>query len=119
MGALLRRTAELNPDRVALVATDSRWTYAQQDAFEFDFPWRCPGVLGTFAASGTVVLALASVTDDHLMFIEQERITFTSLVASLAQLCRMLPELGIGRLQTARLVSDRLLTSDGRTGQSR
>lgn len=49
---------------------------------EFNFPWGCPGVLGTFAAGGTVVLALASATDDHLALIERERVTFTSLVPS-------------------------------------
>jgi 2,3-dihydroxybenzoate-AMP ligase len=53
---------------------------------EFNFPWGCPGVLGTFAVGGTVVLALASATDEHFALIEQERVTFTSLVPSVVQL---------------------------------
>lgn len=52
----------------------------------FNFPWGCPGVLGTFAVGGRVVLALESATDDHFALIERERVTFTSLVPSVVQL---------------------------------
>lgn len=50
---------------------------------EFNFPWGCPGVLGALAVGGTVVLALPSATDELFTLIEQERVTFTSLVPSL------------------------------------
>ncbi|MBV8993100.1 MAG: AMP-binding protein [Pseudonocardiales bacterium] len=53
---------------------------------EFNFPWGCPGVLGTFAVGGTVVLALATATDDHFALIEHERVTLTSLVPSMVSL---------------------------------
>lgn len=62
----------LTPDSVYLVVLP----------IEFNFPWGCPGVLGTFTTGGTVVLASASATDDHFALIEQERVTFTSLVPS-------------------------------------
>jgi 2,3-dihydroxybenzoate-AMP ligase len=52
----------------------------------FNFPWGCPGVLGTFAVGGKVVLALESATDNHFALIERERVTFTSLVPSVVQL---------------------------------
>ena len=65
---------QLTPDSVYLVVLP----------IEFNFPWGCPGVLGTFTAGGTVVLASASATDDHLALIEQQRVTFTSLVPSVA-----------------------------------
>jgi 2,3-dihydroxybenzoate-AMP ligase len=53
---------------------------------EFNFPWGCPGVLGTFTVGGTVVLALESATDDHFALIEQEEVTITSLVPSMVHL---------------------------------
>jgi 2,3-dihydroxybenzoate-AMP ligase len=70
------QVAGLTQDSVYLVALP----------IEFNFPWGCPGVLGTFAVGGTVVLALASATDDHFALIEHERVTVTSLVPSVVHL---------------------------------
>lgn len=53
---------------------------------EFNFPWGCPGVLGTLAVAGTIVLALESATDDHFALIEREQVTITSLVPSVVHL---------------------------------
>jgi mycobactin salicyl-AMP ligase len=51
-----------------------------------NLPWACPGVLGTLAAGGTVVLAPAPSPDVALALIERERVTFTAVVPPLARL---------------------------------
>ncbi|MFF0018036.1 (2,3-dihydroxybenzoyl)adenylate synthase [Streptomyces sp. NPDC005374] len=53
---------------------------------EFNFAWGCPGVLGTLNAGGTVVLVDGPDPDECFELIHAERVTFTSLVPSLAQL---------------------------------
>ncbi len=53
---------------------------------EFNFTWGCPGVIGTLRSGGTVVLAEEPVAADCFEAIERERVTFTSLVPTLAQL---------------------------------
>lgn len=53
---------------------------------EFNFAWGCPGVLGTLDVGGTVVLADGPDPDECFELVEAERVTFTSLVPSLAQL---------------------------------
>ncbi|MFI5782798.1 (2,3-dihydroxybenzoyl)adenylate synthase [Nocardia sp. NPDC051570] len=53
---------------------------------EFNFTWGCPGVIGTLASGGTVVLADDPSPDDCFALIETERVTVTSVVPSVAQL---------------------------------
>ncbi|WP_446045691.1 (2,3-dihydroxybenzoyl)adenylate synthase [Streptomyces olivaceus] len=53
---------------------------------EFNFPWGCPGVLGTLDVGGTVVLAGEAVAEDCFALVEREGVTFTSLVPTLARL---------------------------------
>lgn len=53
---------------------------------EFNFPWGCPGVLGTLYAGGKVILALESAIDDYFELIEREHVTFTSLVPTTVHL---------------------------------
>ncbi|WP_171168495.1 (2,3-dihydroxybenzoyl)adenylate synthase [Streptomyces sp. I05A-00742] len=53
---------------------------------EFNFAWGCPGVLGTFQAGGTAVLAEDPTAEDCFALVAAERVTFTSLVPSVAQL---------------------------------
>ena len=53
---------------------------------EFNFTWGCPGVIGTLASGGTVVLATDPTADDCFAAIARERVTVTSLVPSVAQL---------------------------------
>ncbi|MBZ4323660.1 (2,3-dihydroxybenzoyl)adenylate synthase [Streptomyces huiliensis] len=53
---------------------------------EFNFTWGCPGVLGTLQAGGTAVLAEDPTADDCFALIAAERVTFTSLVPSVAQM---------------------------------
>ncbi|MGH3779462.1 MAG: (2,3-dihydroxybenzoyl)adenylate synthase [Pseudonocardiaceae bacterium] len=66
----------LTPDSVYLVVLP----------IEFNFPWGCPGVLGTFAVGGKVVLALESASDDYFALVERERVTFTSVVPTISHL---------------------------------
>jgi 2,3-dihydroxybenzoate-AMP ligase len=53
---------------------------------EFNFIWGCPGVVGTLASGGTVVLADDPTADDCFATIARERVTVTSVVPSIAQL---------------------------------
>ncbi len=53
---------------------------------EFNFAWGCPGALGTLGVGGTVVLADGPDPDECFAAVEAERVTFTSLVPSVAQL---------------------------------
>lgn len=53
---------------------------------EFNFPWGCPGVLGTLSVGGTVVLAEDASADHCFSLIERERVTRTSLVPTIAQM---------------------------------
>jgi len=70
----------------AVCSLTEKDTYLVALPVEFNFPWGCPGVLGTFQAGGTVVLADHPGADECFQLIERERVTFTSLVPSLAQL---------------------------------
>jgi 2,3-dihydroxybenzoate-AMP ligase len=53
---------------------------------EFNFPWGCPGVLGTFHVGGTVVLSEHGDAEHCFELIERENVTFTSVVPTIAQL---------------------------------
>ncbi|MFD7432255.1 (2,3-dihydroxybenzoyl)adenylate synthase [Streptomyces sp. NPDC059818] len=53
---------------------------------EFNFTWGCPGVVGTLAVGGTVVLAQDPTPERCFPLIEQEGVTFTSVVPSVLQL---------------------------------
>jgi 2,3-dihydroxybenzoate-AMP ligase len=74
-----RTTADIN----GVTADD---VYLAVLPVEFNFAWGCPGVLGTLNAGGTVVLADGLDPDECFEIVETERVTFTSLVPSLAQL---------------------------------
>lgn len=51
-----------------------------------NFPFGCPGILGTFHVGGTVVLAKSPAPPDAFPLIESERVTATALVPPLALL---------------------------------
>jgi 2,3-dihydroxybenzoate-AMP ligase len=53
---------------------------------EFNFAWGCPGVLGTLASGGIVVLADDPGAEDCFRAIERQRVTITSVVPTVAQL---------------------------------
>jgi len=48
-----------------------------------NFPLACPGILGTLSVGGRVVLARTTSYDEAFPLIEQEGVTFTSLVPAL------------------------------------
>ncbi|WP_261560044.1 (2,3-dihydroxybenzoyl)adenylate synthase [Frankia tisae] len=51
-----------------------------------NFALACPGILGTFAVGGTVVLAVTPSPDEIFPLIERERVTVTAVVPALARL---------------------------------
>jgi 2,3-dihydroxybenzoate-AMP ligase len=51
----------------------------------FNFAWGCPGVIGTLCSGGTVVLVGDPDAAECFAAIESERVTFLSLVPTLAQ----------------------------------
>lgn len=51
-----------------------------------NLPWACPGVLGTLATGGTVVLAPTPSPDVAFALVDRERVTFTAVVPPLARL---------------------------------
>lgn len=51
-----------------------------------NFPLACPGLLGTLEVGGTVVMAKTPGSDETFDLIQQEKVTFTSLVPPLVQL---------------------------------
>ncbi|MEJ3655425.1 AMP-binding protein [Actinomycetes bacterium KLBMP 9759] len=53
---------------------------------EFNFTWGCPGVIGTLGVGGTVVLADDPGPERCFELVERERVTFTSLVPTVAHL---------------------------------
>lgn len=53
---------------------------------EFNFTWGCPGVIGTLQAGGTVVFSETPTPDRCFAAIEQESVTVTSMVPSVALL---------------------------------
>ncbi len=70
------RVCEIGPQEVYLAALP----------VEFNFTWGCPGVVGTLAVGGTVVIAEDPTPEDCFKLIETEGVTLTSLVPSVAQL---------------------------------
>lgn len=75
--------ARASADVLALSPAD---VYLAVLPLEFNFAWGCPGVIGTLASGGTVVLASDPTAYDCLGLIEKEGVTVTSVVPSIAQL---------------------------------
>ncbi|NRQ34235.1 AMP-binding protein [Nonomuraea sp. NN258] len=71
---------------------------------EFNFTWGCPGVLGTLSTGGRVVLADDPTPDDCFTAIERERVTFTSVVPTVAQLWLEAMEWGPADLSSLRTI---------------
>jgi 2,3-dihydroxybenzoate-AMP ligase len=76
---MTRITAEicaLGPDSVYLTVLP----------IEFNFPWGCPGVIGILGVGGTAVLARTPNPTECFRLIEQERVTITSIVPTIAHM---------------------------------
>lgn len=65
---------------------DENTVYLAALPISHNFPFGCPGMLGTFTVGGTVVLAPSPAPPDAFPLIERERVTVTSLVPPLALL---------------------------------
>ncbi len=52
-----------------------------------NFPWGCPGVIGTLQMGGRVVISSVSSPDEILGLIEEEGVTLTAMVPVLANMC--------------------------------
>nr|AVR52597.1 2,3-dihydroxybenzoate-AMP ligase [Streptomyces sp. FXJ1.235] len=85
---------ELGPDDVYLAVLPA----------EFNFTWGCPGVVGTLRSGGTVVLVDTPIADECFETIERERVTFTSLVPTVAQLWLEAVEWNTADLSSLKLV---------------
>lgn len=65
---------------------DENTVYLAALPIAHNFPFGCPGMLGTFCVGGTVVLAPSPAPPDTFPLIERERVTVTALVPPLALL---------------------------------
>lgn len=52
-----------------------------------NFPLGCPGIIGTFAKGGKVVLCNVTSPDEILPLIEDEKVTITGFVPAIANIC--------------------------------
>ncbi|MBL6466179.1 MAG: AMP-binding protein [Peptostreptococcus stomatis] len=52
-----------------------------------NFPLGCPGIVGTFAKGGKVVLCNVTSPDEILSLIEEENVTITGFVPAIANIC--------------------------------
>ncbi|MEW2138864.1 AMP-binding protein [Streptomyces sp. NPDC005409] len=68
-----------------LLELDASDVYLAVLPAELNFTWGCPGVVGTLASGGTVVLMDAPRADECFAAVERQGVTFTSLVPALAQ----------------------------------
>ncbi|MFF3071763.1 (2,3-dihydroxybenzoyl)adenylate synthase [Kitasatospora sp. NPDC057904] len=70
----------------AVTGMDASTRYLAALPVAHNFPLACPGVLGTLAVGGTVVLSPTPSPEDAFRLIERERVTVTALVPPLALL---------------------------------
>ncbi|WP_433567335.1 (2,3-dihydroxybenzoyl)adenylate synthase [Nocardia sp. CA-151230] len=88
----------------ALCGITSHDTYLAALPIEFNFAWGCPGVLGTLAAGGTVVLSDTPNPMACMPLVEREGVTFTSLVPSVLALWIEVAEWTDANLSSLRLL---------------
>jgi 2,3-dihydroxybenzoate-AMP ligase len=69
-----------------LVGLSAQDVYLAALPVEFNFTWGCPGVMGTLSSGGTVVFADDAGPVECFEAIEEERVTVTSVVPTVAQL---------------------------------
>lgn len=94
MASQIAGRLELNEETVYLVSLP----------VEHNFPWGCPGVIGTLNVGGRVVLSSVSSPDEILGLIEDEGVTITALVPVLANMCIDLLEYDDYDLSTLKVV---------------
>ncbi|MEU3838468.1 AMP-binding protein [Streptomyces sp. NPDC028635] len=69
-----------------LCELDENTVYLAVLPVEFNFPWGCPGILGTLGAGGRVVFAETPQALHCFRLIERERVTFTSAIPTIVHL---------------------------------
>lgn len=94
MASQVAKRCELDEESVYLVSLP----------VEHNFPWGCPGVIGTLLTGGRVVIATVSSPDEILGLIEDEGVTITALVPVLANMCIDLLEYDDFDLSTLKVV---------------
>ncbi len=77
MASQIAKRCQLGEDSVYLVSLP----------IEHNFPWGCPGVIGTLNSGGKVVVATVSSPDEILALMEEEAVTISALVPVLANMC--------------------------------
>nr|WP_241192625.1 salicylate synthase [Ralstonia solanacearum] len=87
-----------------LCRLDPRSVYLAVLPAAHNFALACPGVLGTLASGGAVVLSDTASADEAMPLIEQERVTHVALVPPLAQLWVQAREWECSDLSSLRLV---------------
>ncbi len=73
-------------ESATLCGLDNTSVYLAVLPIAHNFALACPGVLGTLASGGTVILSDTASADEVMPLIEQERVTHLALVPPLAQL---------------------------------
>ena len=91
-------------ETVSLCSVDAGDVYLAALPVEFNFTWGCPGVLGTLAAGGKVILAADPSPAACFALIESEGVTVTSLVPTVARLWTEATEWSEADLSSLRLV---------------
>src|SRR6218665_300573 len=91
-------------DSADLCGLDESTVYLAVLPVAHNFALACPGVLGTLAQGGTVVLSRPGSCDEAMPLIERERVTHLALVPPLAQLWVQAREWEDSDLSSLRLV---------------
>lgn len=77
VGEYAGKRCKLNEDSVYLAALP----------MAHNFPFGCPGIIGTLSYGGKVVICSTTSADEIIPLIEQEKITITGLVPAMASMC--------------------------------
>src|SRR6218665_27941 len=97
-------SASTSPASADLCGLDESTVYLAVLPVAHNFTLACPGVLGTLAQGGTVVLSRTANCDEAMPLIERERVTHLALVPPLAQLWVQAREWEDSDLSSLRLV---------------
>lgn len=66
---------------------DEKTNYLAALSMAHNFPLGCPGIIGTFSVGGTVIICNVTSPDEIFPLIEENNVTHTALVPSVAKMC--------------------------------
>lgn len=66
---------------------DENTIYLASLSMAHNFPLGCPGIIGTFSVGGTVIICNVTSPDEIFPLIEDNSVTHTALVPSVAKMC--------------------------------